>query len=53
MTGVVEGFRWALFGGGQGLDTLGLVISVVIVIVMLITGLLFFRRNERMFIDIA
>jgi len=53
MTGVVEGFRWALFGAGQGLDPLGLAVSVIIVILMLITGLLFFRRNERMFIDIA
>jgi hypothetical protein len=32
---------------------LALAVSVIIVILMLITGLLFFRRNERMFIDIA
>ena len=53
MTGVVEGFRWALLGAGEGLDPVGLTVSVIIVLIMLITGLMFFRRNERMFIDIA
>lgn len=53
MTGVVEGFRWALLGAGQGLDPLGLAVSVVIVTIMLLTGLMFFRRNVRSFVDIA
>jgi lipopolysaccharide transport system permease protein len=53
MTGVVEGFRWALLGAGEGLDPLGLTVSVIIVAIMLITGLMFFRRNERNFVDIA
>lgn len=53
MTGVVEGFRWALLGAGEGLDPLGLAVSVIIVVILLITGLLFFRKNERNFVDVA
>jgi lipopolysaccharide transport system permease protein len=53
MTGVIEGFRWSLLGAGEGLDPLGVAVSVLIVIVMLITGLLYFERNERRFADIV
>ena len=51
MTGVVEGFRWALLGTpppGQ-LFTLSLVISLLV----LVSGLYFFRRTERTFADIV
>jgi lipopolysaccharide transport system permease protein len=52
MAGVVEGFRWALLGVGQapGASTL---ISIVIAIVILVTGLFYFRRMEKTFADIA
>ena len=52
MTGVVEGFRWALLGSGQapGMQTL---ISGLVAIVLLITGLVFFRRTERQFADMV
>lgn len=50
MTGVVEGFRWALLGNGQvgGL----LWVSVTIVIVLLIGGLVYFKRMEDTFADV-
>ncbi len=51
MTGVVEGFRWVLLGQeppGQ-LFTL----SVLITLIVLVTGLIFFRRTERTFADIV
>jgi lipopolysaccharide transport system permease protein len=50
MVGVVEGFRWALLGKGQPLD-LSVLISVPIVILLLISGLLYFSRVEKTFAD--
>jgi lipopolysaccharide transport system permease protein len=49
MTGVIQGFRWALLGGSQP-DQIMLV-SVVMVFVLLISGLFYFRRMERTFAD--
>lgn len=50
MAGVVEGFRWALLGKGGIQDLLG--ISVGIVVLLLITGLGYFRRMEASFADV-
>ncbi len=51
MTGVIEGFRWALLGTGEApLAALGG--SVAIVLVLLASGLLYFRRMERTFADV-
>jgi lipopolysaccharide transport system permease protein len=52
MTGVVEGFRWALFGTSPHVG--GLVsVSVVTVVVLLIGGVAYFRRMERYFADMV
>jgi lipopolysaccharide transport system permease protein len=50
MTGVVNGFRWALLGSGSGPD-ITLWISVVISIVIFISGLFYFRSMEKTFAD--
>jgi lipopolysaccharide transport system permease protein len=50
MAGVVEGFRWALLDGPQPGLMLG--VSVVITIVLLVSGTYYFRRMERTFADI-
>lgn len=52
MTGVVEGFRWALLGrsGGLGAEVW---VSVAAVAVLLFGGLAFFRRIEKTFADLA
>lgn len=50
MTGVVNGFRWALLGSGTGPD-LTLWISVVISILVFISGLFYFRSMEKTFAD--
>lgn len=52
MAGVVNGFRWALLGVGSppGLD---LLVSVTVAIILLISGLLFFKRTERLFADMV
>jgi len=52
MTGVVEGFRWALLGTGQPPGIMTLVSSVVAVI-LLISGMFYFRRMERLFADMV
>ncbi len=56
MTGVVEGFRWALLGGqypGAQLPLQLYAISVGISILVLVTGMFFFRSTERTFADIV
>ncbi|HUV16732.1 MAG TPA: ABC transporter permease [Pelolinea sp.] len=52
MTGVVEGFRWALIGTGQAPGIMTLVSSLV-AIVLLISGMFYFRRMERLFADMV
>jgi lipopolysaccharide transport system permease protein len=51
MTGVIAGFRWALLGGAEAPLT-SLAISTVLVLGLLGTGLLYFRRMERTFADV-
>jgi lipopolysaccharide transport system permease protein len=50
MTGVVEGFRWALLGTVEAPGPM-LAVSTTISILMLVTGLFYFRRMERTFAD--
>jgi lipopolysaccharide transport system permease protein len=50
MAGVVNGFRWALLGAGNGPDLL-VAISTVISLVILFSGLIYFRNMERTFAD--
>lgn len=52
MVGVVEGFRWALLGARPP-DGLTLVISTAISMMVLISGLYYFRRMERTFADMV
>jgi lipopolysaccharide transport system permease protein len=52
MTGVVEGFRWAILGKG-GLDGASLVISSAVTVVALVGGLFYFRRMEQQFADVV
>ncbi|MFQ5578413.1 MAG: ABC transporter permease [Anaerolineae bacterium] len=56
MTGVVEGFRWALLGRYlTDVQAPGLLfwISVVIALAVLVGGMIFFRATERTFADIV
>jgi lipopolysaccharide transport system permease protein len=52
LTGVVEGFRWALLGTGEG-PGISLLISASIAILLTISGLFYFRRMERKFADMV
>ncbi len=52
MAGVVEGFRWALLGTQQP-EMTPLLVSSGISILLLISGLFYFRRMERTFADMV
>ncbi len=52
MTGVIEGFRWALTGHGQAPGVL-LLASAGMVLVVLVGGLLFFQRMEGTVADLV
>ena len=52
MAGVVEGFRWALFGTAEAPGPL-LAVSVAMVALLLVSGLFVFRRMERTFADVV
>jgi lipopolysaccharide transport system permease protein len=52
MAGVVEGFRWALLGKSQGPGAL-LAVSIVIVLLIFISGLYYFRWMEAEFADVV
>ncbi|MFI5324097.1 MAG: ABC transporter permease, partial [Thermodesulfobacteriota bacterium] len=52
MAGVVEGFRWALLGTTNVNWTI-ITVSVLIVIVLFVGGLVYFKRMERTFADIV
>ena len=52
MTGVIEGFRWALLGNAMP-SLVPIAISIAIVIALLFGGIRFFRRMEETFADIV
>ena len=52
MAGVIEGFRWALTGKGQP-PSLMLAVSAVAVIIVLMGGMVFFRKMEATIADVV
>jgi lipopolysaccharide transport system permease protein len=52
MTGVVEGFRWALLST-DGLSWEMVAVSSVIALLLLVSGAFYFRRMERSFADVV
>jgi len=52
MAGVIQGFRWAILGVGAPPSGL-LAVSVVVSVLVLISGALYFRRMERTFADVV
>lgn len=51
MVAVIDGFRWAILGGEYVIYVPGLIASIVIAILLLITGIKFFRSTERRLAD--
>jgi len=52
MAGVIEGFRWALLGKTAAPGRM-LAVSVLVVILVLISGLYYYRRMEKTFADLV
>jgi lipopolysaccharide transport system permease protein len=51
MAGVINGFRWALIGGAPPSGST--LVSALMVLLVLVTGLLYFKRMERTFADVV
>jgi lipopolysaccharide transport system permease protein len=51
MAGVIQGFRWSLLGAARP-DTL-IAISTFMVIVLLLSGLVYFKKMEKSFADVV
>lgn len=51
MAGVIDGFRWALLGSGAPSGMV--LVSVGMVIVLLVSGMFYFRRMEQYYADIV
>ena len=52
MVGVIDGFRWALLKGSVELYWPGMALSTALSVVLLATGLWFFRKAERILADV-
>jgi len=51
MAGVIEGFRWAILGSGA--PSAMVLVSVGMVLVILVSGMFYFRRMEQYYADIV
>jgi lipopolysaccharide transport system permease protein len=52
MVGVIDGFRWCVIGGANQLSPLYLGTSVGMSLIILVTGMRYFRQTERTFADV-
>lgn len=52
MVGVINGFRWSILGGKNRLDWISFSFAVLIIVVLFILGLRFFRKTEESFADV-
>jgi lipopolysaccharide transport system permease protein len=52
MVGVIDGFRWSILGGESKLYLPGFILSLGLVLLMLVAGIIYFRKMERTFADV-
>ena len=52
MVGVIDGFRWALLRGQSPFQLSAFIISVFITVVLVASGIWYFRKMERTFADV-
>lgn len=53
MVGVIEGFRWTLLGTSRTLSVWPVIFSVVVTLILLVSGLFYFKSAERLFADLV
>ncbi len=51
MVGVIEGFRWAVFAKGN-VNLMAMGVSGAVILLLIVGGLIFFKRMERSFADL-
>ncbi|MFZ4730540.1 MAG: ABC transporter permease [Pseudanabaena sp.] len=52
IVGVIDGFRWAILRGASSLYLPGFILSLVLVLLSLWSGIWYFRKMERTFADV-
>jgi lipopolysaccharide transport system permease protein len=52
MVGVIDGFRWAILGGGATINWPSFILSNMLVLLFLVTGIWYFRKMEKTFADV-
>lgn len=52
MVGVIDGFRWAILGGDNTVYVPGLFASAVGIALVLSSGIWYFRKTEKTFVDV-
>jgi len=52
MVGIIDGFRWAILGGDSRIYWQGFILSLVLVLAVLVTGIVYFRKTEKSFADV-
>jgi lipopolysaccharide transport system permease protein len=52
LVGIIDGFRWCILRGAVDIRWTSLALSVLIILVVAVSGFLYFRRTERGFADV-
>jgi lipopolysaccharide transport system permease protein len=52
MVGVIDGFRWAILGGGFQFYWPGFLLSMMVLSLLFVTGFAYFRTTEKSFADV-
>ena len=52
MVGVIDGFRWAILGGDVQIYWPGFILSIILILIVFVSGLFYFRNTERTFADV-
>jgi lipopolysaccharide transport system permease protein len=49
---LIDGFRWAIIGGDAQIYWPGFALSLSLVVLLLVSGIWYFRKMERTFADV-
>ena len=52
MVAVIDGFRWAVIGGSSRLYWPGFITSGLVIALLLVSGIMYFRKTEKTFADV-
>jgi lipopolysaccharide transport system permease protein len=52
LVGIIDGFRWCIFGAGFEPNWTGLWLGVGLVLILLVSGAVYFRNTEKTFADV-